>query len=124
MWQIGAAACLCFVAGPILLSRSFVRVGETRKAWITLLVGVPFFVANLALVLYMRGRSGGWIVPVGVFIGFSRKPYGTVYRAHIAAGGKREPWWKAVAITVALIGAVGIALALANRFAGTPMPFE
>jgi hypothetical protein len=124
IWQIGVAACLCFVAGPLLLARSYKRLGHVRRAWLIVALGVAFFIGNLALVLYKpNGRAAGWIVPIGAFIGLVRKPYGEVYRAHVSAGGAREAWWKPVLFAAALAVTVGpLVVVLGNRYLGLPLP--
>lgn len=113
--QVLAAGLL---GGPLaavwLVSANFRRWGERRRASAWLWLAAPPMVLLLAFRLLVgRGAAPG---VTGLSLGLSvavyrhaRRVQGPVVTGWVAAGGEREPWWKAIGAGVAVISATLVA---------------
>ena len=103
--QVLAASMLCAAAGVLLLSWNFNRLGQTRRAKIALVSAIAFIGGLVALCLGvpLQGRNpqSGFVLPAviaGIIYQVALGLQAAPFRAHLAAGGLKESWWKTVAI--------------------------
>jgi hypothetical protein len=108
---IGAPA-----AGAFLLSWNFKRFGEPRRAQLSpiLGVGVTAFVIAMSVIGIARPGVNVWsVVPAALCYQIARSMQGAKVRAHVALGGAKAPWWKALGTGVlCLLGIVAVSLLL------------
>ena len=108
--QVLVAAALGSAAGgTLLLAMNDRRLGNPRRGKVVLLVGMVATATLLALGFAGLLRSDVNGGSVGAVIGcfwYAKAVQGPVLASHLAAGGQRESWWKAIAF--ALVVAVAI----------------
>jgi ThiF family len=101
---LGSALCGCW-----LLARNFRRFGDGKESTAVLIAGLVATAVQFALVMIpvpgVSTPSISWlpaVVAVALFQ-YANRVQGSRITEHLAAGGRRESWWKTIGIALLFV---------------------